>query len=85
MVEAMFKKELEYYEKHKRKLIQNHEGQFALIEGESLLGSFTTEAEAYEYGLKQVGNKPFFIKRVSKEEDIERVPALILGLINADS
>jgi len=77
------KKELEYFNRQREELISHYEGQFVLIKGDSLLGSFTTEAEAYEEGLKQLGNQPFLIKQVTKEEEIDRLPALVLGLLNA--
>lgn len=76
-------KELEYFNTRREELISHYEGQFVLIKGDSLLGSFTTEAEAYEEGLKQLGNQPFLIKQVTKEEEIDRLPALVLGLLNA--
>jgi len=76
-------RELEYFNTRREELISHYEGQFVLIKGDSLLGSFTTEAEAYEEGLKQLGNQPFLIKQVTKEEEIDRLPALVLGLLNA--
>ncbi len=76
-------KELEFFKSRYEDLISHYEGQFVLIKGDSLLGSFTTEAEAYEAGLNQLGNQPFLIKRVIKGEEIDRAPALVLGLLNA--
>ncbi len=77
-------KELVFFRSQKEDLISHHEGQFVLIKGESLLGSFTTEAEAYGAGLIQLGNQPFLIKQVKKDgEEADRVPALVLGLLNA--
>jgi hypothetical protein len=76
-------KELAYFNSKREELVSHHEGQFALIKGDSCLGYFTTEAEAYEEGLRQLGNQPFLIKKVTKEEEVDRAPALVLGLINA--
>lgn len=75
--------ELAYFNAHREELVSHYEGQFALIKGDSHLGSFTTEAEAYEEGLKQLGNQPFLIKKITREEETDRAPALVLGLINA--
>ena len=77
------KKELEFYKSQYKKLISRYENQFALITGNKLLGCFTTESEAYEAGLEKLGNQPFLIKKVIKGDDIERAPALVLGLLNA--
>ena len=54
-----------------------------IIKGDRLLGSFTKYSEAYEADLEQLGNQPFLIKHVVKGEDIDRAPALVLGLLNA--
>lgn len=77
------KKELVYFNAQREELLLHHKGELALIKANSCLGFFTTEAEAYEEGLKQLGNQSFLIKKITKEEEINRAPALALGLINA--
>lgn len=80
----MFEKELEYYKANKEELLKHHENQYAVIKENKLLGAYTTEQEAYEAGLKEFGNVSFLIKRVTKQEEIVRFPALAIGVINAD-
>ena len=81
----MFQKELEYYRANKDDMLKHHENQFVVIKGNRFIGAFTTEQEAYEAGLKELGNVPFLIKRVTKEEEIVRFPALSIGIVNADT
>lgn len=76
--------ELKFFKSQYKELLKHYENQFVLISGEELLGSFTTESEAYEAGLEKVGNKPFLVKTVKKGDDVERAPALSLGLLNAN-
>lgn len=77
-------REVGFFESQHSELVKHYENQFVLIRGEELIGSFTTELEAYETGLKKLGNVPFLIKQVKKEaRDIDRAPALALGLLNA--
>jgi len=76
-------KELKFYKSQYKELLSHYENQFVLIKGDKLLGSFTKDSEAYEAGLEQLGNQSFFIKQVVKGEDIDRAPALVLGLLNA--
>jgi hypothetical protein len=76
-------KELKFYKSQYKELLSHYENQFVLIKGDKLLGFFTTDLEAYQTGLDKLGNQPFLIKKVIKGDDIERVPALILGLLNA--
>jgi len=80
----MFEKELERYKANREELLKHHENQYAVINEDKFLGAYTTEQEAYEAGLKELGNIPFLIKRVTKEEEVVRFPALAIGIINAD-
>ena len=65
--------ELKYYEAHKADLLKAYRGQVVLIRGETTVGVFSTEEEAYQAGIKQFGNLPFLITRV------EEGPALHLA------
>jgi len=77
--------ELKYFEDHKDELLKHYENQFVLIKDNSLVGAFTTEAEAHQAGIQKFGNQPFLIKKVVKEEEITHIPALTLGLLHARS
>ncbi len=74
-------RELNYFQAQKERLLEHHEGAFVLISGEELVGAFTTQAEAYEAGLKQLGNIPFLIHRVTRAEEEIQFPALVVGII----
>lgn len=68
---SILEEELKFFAEHKADLLKNHEGKFALIKGDKLIGAYTTEAEAYSDGLKRLGNVPFLIKlAVAKDEPI---------------
>ena len=75
--------ELRYFEAKKQELLQHHEGKYALIIGEELLGVFDHLDEAYRAGIAQRGNVPMLIKRISTVDVTESVPAMVLGLIAA--
>lgn len=80
----MLEKELKYYEEHKDEFIKNYEGKYVLIKDDRLINSFTKMEEAFEEGTRLFGSASFLIKKISKEERVESLPALALGLINAD-
>lgn len=80
----MFEKELRYYKTHKEELLKRHANKFLVIKGDRVLGVYGTDKDAYEAGLKELGNVPFLIKKVTKEEEVVRFPALVLGVVNAD-
>ena len=76
-------KELAFYESTKDQLLKHHEGKHVLIVGDEQLGVFDRPEDAYAAGIEQRGNVPMLIKRVEKEERVETIPAMVLGLINA--
>lgn len=72
-----------YFEANRTRLLQEHEGKFALIKGEVLVGTFDTAETAYVEGLRRFGNTAFLIKQVLPDEPVAHLPALSLGLIRA--
>lgn len=80
--DTILQKELNYFNEHRRKWLETYENQFALIKDENLIGTYTTEAEAYKAGLEKIGNQPFLIKQVVKEDKEISYPALALGVTN---
>lgn len=79
----MFKTELQYYKTHKKELLKSHTNKYLVIKGNQMLGAYDTDMDAYEAGLKEFGNVAFMIKKVTKEEEVIRFPALALGIVNA--
>lgn len=75
-------KELRYFELNKKEWLKAYKEQFVLIKAQKLIGSFTTQEEAYKRGVEKFNNQPFLIKQVLEEEQIASVPALTIGLIN---
>lgn len=75
--------ELAYYEIVKAALLQHHEGKFVLIIGAEQLGIFDKAEDAYKYGIETRGNVPMLIRKIQAAEQVEHIPALVLGLINA--
>ena len=75
--------ELAYFEVQKPQLLEHHAGQFALIHGEQLLGTYTTFQEAFEAGVRALGTQPFLVKQVTAEDRPVQFPALTVGLISA--
>lgn len=79
----MLERELAYFEANRADLLQHHDGKFALIVGDRLVGAFDTAARAYEAGVEAVGNAPMLIKQVAASDTPEQVPALALVLADA--
>lgn len=79
-VDPSLKEELEFFETQKESLLATHLGQFALVYGRALVGVYTTEEEAYEDGLKKIGNRPFLIRQIRDQEPPLQAPALFVGI-----
>lgn len=79
----MLEQELNVFQRQLPELLKHSLGQFALIYKDELLGTFTTQTEAYTAGLQRVGNEPFLIKQIQRDSPGEQLPAYSLGLLNA--
>lgn len=80
---ALLQKELDYYRAHIEELLQQHQGKFVLIKDQKLLGVFDSDLAAYNEGIAKLGNTMFLIKFVVREEPVQQIPALTLGILNA--
>lgn len=78
-------KELDYFTRNKDELLKHYKNQFMLIKGNTLVGGYTTESEAYQAGVTRFGSEPFFIKQALEDESIFAHPALTAGLTYARS
>ncbi len=85
VVDSRFSDEFAAYERKKPELLRLCEGKFAVFKGPEFLGVFDTPSAAYSAGIERCGNEAFLIKPVLREERVEQIPALHLGLIHACS
>jgi hypothetical protein len=72
-----------FFQQRKEDLLLHYAGQFALIKGETLAGTYTTFNEAFDAGVARFGNVPFLIKPVVRDEDEAQIPALFVGMVSA--
>lgn len=79
----VLEKELETFERRLPELLEHNKGQFAVLKGGLLLGTFTTFDEAFEAGVDQWGNKEFLIREVTAVPAVAQFPALAIGHLYA--
>lgn len=77
-------RELEFFESKKEEWLKDYKDKFVLIKGEELIDVFSTFEDAYKEGVKRYGNQPFLIKKVTEEEEVEKIPSLTFGIIHAN-
>jgi hypothetical protein len=78
-------KESAYFDAHRDEWLQHYRGQFALVYGEELLGTFTQFDEAFVAGVERIGNRPFLIRQITDQPASIQFPALVVGMIGARS
>lgn len=80
----VLERENSYFSEHRDDLLAHHEGQFVLIHGDELIGSYQSYDDAFTAGIQGIGNQPFLIRQVLANEPPAQFPALTLGLISAN-
>jgi hypothetical protein len=78
---AVLERERRVYDAHKADLLTSSAGQFALVHGDELIGTFTKFSEAYEEGVRRFGLEPFLVQQILAEETAMQLPALYVGAL----
>lgn len=74
-------KETAYFEEHDKEFRRRYEGEYTLIHGERLVGSYSEEAAAVADGIRKFGTDPFLVRRPGEAEPVLKAPAYSLGLL----
>ncbi|OGY22815.1 MAG: hypothetical protein A2172_01630 [Candidatus Woykebacteria bacterium RBG_13_40_15] len=80
----VLKKELAFFASKKEEYLKTYKGQFVLIKDSKFMGSYTSAEEAYKDGVEKFKGEPFLVRKVTEEDGTEDIPALTVGVINAD-
>ena len=62
--------QLMVFESNLHRLLQQHEGEYVLIQGDRIVSCFDQYEEALSAGYEQFGLAPFFVKRISEDGDM---------------
>lgn len=76
-------KEMETYKK-KLPELKEHEGKYALVQGNDLVDVFVTYEDALKEGYQKFGLQPFLVKKIESPEQIHTITRLVApqGLIS---
>jgi len=80
----MLETELKFLHTHKADLLQQYGGKFLVIKGEEVGGAYDTMNEALQGAAFTYGLDNVLIRRASDVDVEVSIPALTLGLMNAD-
>lgn len=79
----VLEEELRFFEQHLDEWLPIYRGQFVVIKGEELLGSFSTADEALTAGAAKYGTEAFLIRAVEPQGPAIYNPTLIVGSLFA--
>ena len=81
----MLETERTYFDKNLEDWLTKNPNRFVVVSGEQVLGFFDTLHEALAIGARTCGLKPFLVRRVQKQREDISIPALTLGILNANT
>ena len=70
MDNTVLEKELEFFEENRAKLLGKAKGEYALIHGEELIGTFVSKEDAINAGYEKFGNAPFLVKLIAEVDEV---------------
>lgn len=82
----MLEKERQLFADKHSELLAMYPDKFVVIKEDEIVGAFATIEEALSEAARRFGLQPFLVRKVTQElESVVDVPALTLGILNADS
>ena len=72
--------ETEFFEQNRDEFVQEHPNQYLLIKGRELFGSFETQTEAVNEGIRLFCAGPFLVRKAGEGAPVLSNPALSLGV-----
>ena len=62
--------EIEFFESKRSELLAKASGEYALIHGKELVGTFKAEEDALKIGYERFGNSPFLVKQILEFDEV---------------
>jgi hypothetical protein len=76
--------EIKTFRDQRARLLGAHEGEYVVVVGQTVLGTYATQDEAFEAGLSHCGpHTPFLLQHVTRTDPEQEMPALVHGLTDA--
>ncbi|HXP61143.1 MAG TPA: hypothetical protein VN829_11670 [Dongiaceae bacterium] len=82
---AALEKERKFFKDHQSEWRGAYPGKFVLVKGEALIGVFDSDTTAVSEGIQRFGLESFLVRNVAENEEAIRIPALMFGLLHANS
>lgn len=76
----LLKEEIETYNKEKKRLVEQSNGKFVLIKGNSIVDVFESQIDAIKIGINKFGNTPFLVKKIEEVETPQNFTSNLMRL-----
>jgi hypothetical protein len=76
-------KERAWFEQHRTELLEQHEGRWVVVHGETLVGIWDNLEQAYIEGVRATGQEEILVRQVTRIDPTFSAPALTLGILRA--
>jgi len=67
---SSLQKEIETYNKFLPKLLDKNSGEYVLIKGDKLIGTFADMGDALDRGYEKFGKPPFLVRKISAVPEV---------------
>lgn len=81
----MLDKELQFYQENLQEWLKTYSGKFVVVKDNELIGFFDNNEQALSEGARRFGLTSFLVRRVEPTQKEVSIPALTLGLLNANT
>ena len=77
---SILSEETGFFEQNRDKFVREHPNQYLLIKGRRLIGSFDTQTEAVNEGIRLFCAGPFLVRKAGEDPPVVSNPALSIGV-----
>lgn len=81
----MLEAEREFFNQHRDDLLRQYPGKFVVIKDQQVSGPFESIEDALSSGASSYGMTSFLVRRTDQVPEDVSIPALMLGLLRADT
>ncbi len=81
----MLETERDYFDANLEEWMTKNPNKFVVVNGKQVLGFFDTLDEALTVGARTCSLQPFLVRRVERQREDISIPALTLGILNANT
>ena len=83
-MESLLEQERLFYAIHETEWATAHPGQFVVVKGDRLLGTFDAIEDALAAGAASCGLDSFLVRKLGEKQEDINIPALTLGLLRTN-